>query len=158
MAKAVKVNSNLWNGKFKIEEMRIYDGLTEKEINTVLEYQKVLPCLQDENDKGYINARTLHEQLKVGKVFANWIKERISKYEFDNGIDYKTVIAKSGKNSKGGRPSKEYQLSLDMAKELSMIENNDIGRTSRKYFIAIDKAFKYRSQWNKGRQASIDTF
>ena len=36
----------------------------------------------------------------------------------------------------------------DMAKELSMVENNEIGRVSHKYFIAIDKAFKARRSWN----------
>jgi phage anti-repressor protein len=168
MTKVVKVNSNLWKGKFKIEEMRLYDGLTEREINTVLEYQKLLPCLQEDNGNGHIDAKILHKQLNVGRKYTAWIKNRINEYNFVENEDYRSFWEKNSETQSGDalNPNRmsalgykhEYQLTLDMAKELSMIENNDIGRASRKYFIAIEKAFKNRSQWNKGRQASIDTF
>lgn len=85
-----------------------------------------------------VNARDLHSFLQVGKVFAAWIQERIGKYEFIENEDF-TVFSKSGKNPKGGRSSIEYHLALDMAKELSMVENNDKGREARRYFIAMEK-------------------
>jgi Phage anti-repressor protein len=66
--------------------------------------------------------------LKVGKDFTNWIKGKIAKYEFTENDDYK-FSPKRGKTSKqGGRPADGYSLTLDMAKELSMVENNKIGR------------------------------
>lgn len=72
----------------------------------------------------WIDARTLHKELKVGKVFANWIKDRINKYEFVENEDYKLDSPKRvNQNSHGGdRKSKIYSLTLDMAKELSMVE------------------------------------
>lgn len=49
------------------------------------------------------------------------------------------VFAKSGENSNGGRPLKEYAISIDMAKELSMVERNEKGKQARRYFIEIEK-------------------
>lgn len=72
----------------------------------------------------WINAKTLHKELKVGKDFTTWIKGRISKYEFVENEDYKLDSPKRvNQNSHGGdRKSKIYSLTLDMAKELSMVE------------------------------------
>ncbi|AWW07731.1 MAG: AntA/AntB antirepressor [Podoviridae sp. ctbh1] len=85
-----------------------------------------------------VNARDLHTFLQVGKVFAAWIQERIGKYEFIENEDF-IVFSKSGNNLKGGRPTNEYHLTLDMAKELSMVENNVKGREARRYFITMEK-------------------
>ncbi len=73
-------------------------------------------------DGSWIDARTLHKELGVGKDFTTWIKGRISKYEFVENEDYKLTIAKIGKRS--NVIQKDYSLTLDMAKELSMVENN----------------------------------
>lgn len=81
-----------------------------------------------------VNARDLHCFLKVGRDFSNWIKDRIEEYGFLEGMDY-IVFAKSGENPKGGRPQKEYALTINTAKELSMVERNDEGRRARRYFI-----------------------
>lgn len=85
-----------------------------------------------------VNARELHAFLGVGKAFAAWIQERIAQYGFADGADY-TVFSDSGNNPSGGRPAKEYAISLDMAKELSMVERNDKGREARLYFIERDR-------------------
>lgn len=73
----------------------------------------------------WIDARTLHKELKVGKDFTNWIKDRINKYEFVENEDFKLDSPKRvNQNSHGGdRKTKYYSLTLDMAKELSMVEN-----------------------------------
>ena len=81
------------------------------------------------------NARDLHAFLAVGRFFSNWIKERIEQYGFVEGEDFLPVLAKST----GGRPATEYHLTLDMAKELAMVENNDQGRQVRRYFIAMER-------------------
>lgn len=96
-----------------------------------------------------VNARDLHLFLEVGKRFASWIQERIGKYEFVENEDF-IIFPKSGKNlkerfpdsendKKGGRPTVDYYITLDMAKELSMVENNAKGREARRYFIAMEK-------------------
>lgn len=80
-------------------------------------------------DSSWIDARTLHKELKVGKDFTNWIKGRISKYEFVENEDYKFSPKRAKTSKQGGRPSNNYSLTLDMAKELSMVENNKIGQS-----------------------------
>ena len=85
-----------------------------------------------------VNARDLHSFLEVGKVFAAWINDRIEQYGFQEGIDY-TVVSDTGKNPLGGRPSKEYHITIDMAKELSMVERNAKGKQARQYFIECER-------------------
>ncbi|MGL9721761.1 antA/AntB antirepressor family protein [Symbiopectobacterium sp.] len=82
-----------------------------------------------------INARALHEFLKVGKDFTTWIKDRISQYEFVENQDYVIVdnlsSPKSGSAKSRQRPMKDYYISIDMAKELSMVERNEKGKEAR---------------------------
>ena len=85
-----------------------------------------------------VSARELHAFLEVGKVFAAWIQERIEQYGFSQGVDFE-VFSNSGNNPKGGRPSNEYAITLDMAKELSMVERNEKGRQARRYFIECER-------------------
>ncbi|MGY4028372.1 antA/AntB antirepressor family protein [Aeromonas rivuli] len=84
-----------------------------------------------------VNARELHAFLTVGRDFSTWMKERITEYGFHEGADYVLIPQIRGtKQGRGGdRRSKEYALSLDMAKELAMVERTDEGRRARRYFI-----------------------
>lgn len=91
--------------------------------------------------RNVVNARDLHKFLKVGRDFSNWIKHRIEKYDFIENQDF-IVYAKNGENLNGGRPSIEYAITIDMAKQLSMIENNELGKMARKYFIECEKKLK----------------
>lgn len=86
------------------------------------------------------NARDLHEFLQVGKDFSNWIKARIDQYGFEEGADFSPVLAKST----GGRPSTEYIVTLDMAKELAMVERNSRGKQARRYFIECERQLRQR--------------
>lgn len=88
-----------------------------------------------------VNARDLHAFLKVGKVFGAWINERIEQYGFIENEDY-VVFSETGNNPLGGRPSKEYAISIDMAKELSMVERNEQGKKARQYFIECERRAK----------------
>ena len=88
-----------------------------------------------------VNARDLHAFLGVGKVFAAWIQERIAQYGFVEHHDF-AVFSDSGKNPSGGRPAKEYAISLDMAKELAMVERNEKGKQARLYFIECERRAK----------------
>tara|TARA_R110000796_G_scaffold117736_1_gene230779 strand:- start:19753 stop:20526 length:774 start_codon:yes stop_codon:yes gene_type:complete len=85
-----------------------------------------------------VNARDLHQYLEVGKDFSTWVKNRISRYGFVEGADY-VVFTNSGENPSGGRPATEYHVSLDMAKELAMVERNERGRQARRYFIDCER-------------------
>lgn len=92
----------------------------------------------DGKEQLLVNARNLHEFLKVGRDFSNWLKKRISDYDFVENHDF-AVFAKVGENPEGGRPQVEYHISLDMAKELSMVEKTEKGRQARRYFISMEQ-------------------
>ncbi len=104
--------------------------------------------------KRFVNARELHSWLGVGKRFATWITDRIKKYDFVENLDYFTSIPISGngeipsnkgkiKDPKTGKVvARDYIISVDMAKELAMLENSDIGKKVRKYFIRVEGDFK----------------
>ena len=80
------------------------------------------------------NARSLHAFLESKQQYSHWIKDRIADYGFQQNEDYIIVTERTS-----GRPRKEYHITLDMGKELSMVERNERGRQIRKYFIAIEK-------------------
>ncbi len=80
------------------------------------------------------NARELHAFLESKQQYTDWIKNRINEYGFIQDEDYIIVTERTS-----GRPRKEYHITLDMGKELGMVERNERGRQIRKYFIAIEK-------------------
>ena len=84
-----------------------------------------------------IDARTLHAFLEVGKVFATWITDRIKQYEFLENQDF--IAISQNREIGKGRGKNEYHLTLDMAKELSMVERNAKGKEARRYFIECEK-------------------
>lgn len=99
-----------------------------------------------------VDARFLHAYLQSARHFTDWINDRLQKYGFEEGNDYELIASGNAeakpqggfsqsceKPSKGGRPPKDYRISLDMAKELSMVENNARGREARRYFIAMER-------------------
>ena len=86
-----------------------------------------------------VNARELHAFLDSGQEFANWIKSRIADFGFIDGQDFLTILSKT---PNGGRPSREYYITLDMAKELAMVERNEKGKQARKYFIECERKLR----------------
>lgn len=85
-----------------------------------------------------VNARELWVFLESGQEFSNWIQGRIGKYGFVEGQDFLIILSKSAM----GRPSKEFHISIDMAKQLAMVENNYRGSQARQYFIDCEKKYK----------------
>ena len=86
------------------------------------------------------NARDLHAFLEIGRDFSNWIRNRLSEYEFVANIDY--IVFTPNLAKMPGRRRKEYHLTLDTAKELAMVERNDKGRQIRRYFIECEKKLR----------------
>ena len=66
-----------------------------------------------------VNARDIHNYLQVKTRFNDWINRAITKYDFKENIDFYSFLSKTS-----GRPEKEYIVTIDMAKELAMLENN----------------------------------
>lgn len=90
-----------------------------------------------------VSGRDLHAFLEVGKVFGAWIVERIATYGFAEGADFVVMedLSFPVSESSKARPqrTKEYFLTIDMAKELSMVERSAKGKEARRYFIACEK-------------------
>lgn len=94
--------------------------------------------ITEQNGQQIVSARDLHQFLNSKKDFSDWIKMRINKYGLIDGVDFTTF---QGKTS-NGRPSTEYALTLDAAKELAMVEGNAKGKEARQYFIACEKKLR----------------
>ena len=88
-----------------------------------------------------VNGRDLHGFLEARRDFSNWMKDRIQQYGFEADRDY--LLAKFGEQLKSGTKYRiDYYLTLDMAKELSMVERNAKGREARRYFIECERRLK----------------
>lgn len=99
---------------------------------------RITPHQIDKHTTQTCDARELHCFLKNGARFADWIKDRIEQYGYEEGKDFE-VFRKSEKNPSGGRPAIEYILDIEMGKELAMVEKSDMGRIARRYFIACER-------------------
>lgn len=94
-----------------------------------------------DNDRITLSARELYEFLEVTERFSNWF-ERMKQYGFVEEIDFTSVKTFTLVNNGAKRELQDYQLTIEMAKEISMIQRNEKGKQARKYFIKIEK------EWN----------
>ena len=95
--------------------------------------------IQDNDGAQAVMGRDLHTFLEVSTRYNDWIARLIEKYGFIAGQDF---YSKMSKTPNGGRPSENHVLTLDMAKEISMVQNNDKGRQARRYFIECERRAK----------------
>ena len=86
-----------------------------------------------------VNARELHAFLESKQDFSTWIKNRIEKYGFVENQDFITTPQKYGTANGGHATRKEYHITINMAKELAMVERNNKGKQARQYFIECEK-------------------
>lgn len=100
---------------------------------------KHLLNLQDHNGKAVVSARELYEFLESSADFTTWCK-RMFEYGFEEEKDFTTILGKSS----GGRPSKDYALTIDCAKEISMLQRSEKGKEARQYFIECEKRMRER--------------
>lgn len=96
-----------------------------------------------DTDQPTVSARELHEKLNIGTKFTTWF-ERMKEYGFSEGNEF---FPKRGETSEqGGRPQTDFQISVDMAKQICMIQRSPEGKMIRQYFIDLEKA------WNTPEQ------
>lgn len=124
-------------------------GCTDDEIKLVMQYQKKLPILiENENaDEFCINAKDLHKQLAVKKKFSDWFKTRVKSYRFIENIDYITTSLKREIANNGYRYVDEYIITIAMAENLAMVERTDIGEVVRNYFRLMRDIVRYNQAW-----------
>jgi phage anti-repressor protein len=86
--------------------------------------------------KKVVSARELYERLEVKTRFDTWFIRRVQEYGFQEDKDFCSILGEST----GGRPSKDFAISIGMAKELGMLEGSENGSKIRKYFIEIEES------------------
>ena len=91
-----------------------------------------------ESEQPTVSARELHEGLEINTKFATWF-ERMCEYGFSEGNEFFPKVGKT--SEQGGRPSIDYQISIDMAKQICMIQRTEKGKQYRQYFIDLEKAW-----------------
>lgn len=94
-----------------------------------------------ETGEPMVNARELHEGLEIKTAFKDWFP-RMCEYGFENGRDFCSFLSEST----GGRPRLEYKITIDMAKQICMIQRTEKGKQYRQYFLDLEKA------WNTPEQ------
>lgn len=93
----------------------------------------IIPVNYD-SDRPTVSARDLHEFLEVETPYHKWFP-RMCEYGFTEGQDFWTFLSEST----GGRPAQDAQLTIDMAKEICMLQRNERGKQARQYFIQLEK-------------------
>lgn len=93
-------------------------------------------------DTQTVSARELYQKLNIGTRFNDWFP-RMTEYGFVEGTDF---YSKMSKTANGGRPSTDYEISVDMAKQICMIQRTPEGKEVRQYLIDLEKA------WNTPEQ------
>lgn len=99
--------------------------------------------LKVNEDNQTVSARDLHEKLNISTRFNDWFA-RMCEYGFTEGTDFYSKMSKT--SEVGGRPATDYEISIDMAKEICMIQRTPEGKQVRVYLINIEKA------WNTPEQ------
>ena len=90
-----------------------------------------------------VSARELHEELRIKTRFNDWF-QRMTEYGFSDGEDFYSKMSKTSES--GGRPQVDYDISLDMAKQICMIQRTPEGKAVRKYLIDLEKAWNTPDQ------------
>lgn len=94
-------------------------------------------------DRPAVSARELHEFLEVGTKYADWFP-RMCEYGFSEGEDFnllKNEQVRQEGNRMVSRMVDDAVLSIDMAKEICMIQRNEKGKLARQYFLQMEKAW-----------------
>lgn len=100
--------------------------------------ETLIPIQKSVGGRDVVSARLLWQFLQVGTEFSRWMTRRIEEYGFQENVDFSSILTEST----GGRQASDYVLTLDTAKELSMVERNEQGQRARRYFIACEKQLR----------------
>lgn len=98
----------------------------------------LVPVYETSTGEKVVYGTELHKVLEVKSKFADWVKNRLNDCEASENEDFQTF----SKNLEKGRPSIDYIIKLDIAKEMAMLERNEKGKQVRRYFIQVEKKYK----------------
>lgn len=109
-----------------------------------------LITITEQNGQQVVSARELHSFLEVESNFTTWVK-RMFEYGFEDEKDFIPILEETNI----GRPSKDYALTLDTAKEISMIQRSEKGKQARQYFMVSSKKKTLRQFWRKAQEVNL---
>ena len=110
-------------------------------MNNLAERHNPLIPLHEEHDGSVaVLGRDLHEFLEIKTPYKQWF-DRMSEYGFEENQDYGAIAQKCVTAQGNSFTQTEHVMTLDMAKEISMIQRNEKGKQARQYFIQIEKAW-----------------
>lgn len=115
--------------------------------------QNVGSAIMPEVINNQVDARSVHEALQVPSDFSHWWKRRVDEFGFIEGEDFSSCVTKTAL----GRNRIDFIVSLDMAKELAMVERNEMGRKMRRYFIECEKRLASSGGLHPPSQGHIPT-
>lgn len=100
-----------------------------------------------ETEQPTVSARELYEGLEIKTAFKDWFP-RMAAYGFEENQDFILVAQKRATNNPKNPVAtyNDYQISVDMAKQICMIQRSEKGKLYRQYFIDLEKA------WNTPEQ------
>lgn len=137
------------NKKFTKKELQRLK-CTDEEIELVMEYQRRFPIILDNEDnieKFCIDAKQLWENLGCPQgQFNKWVERKFKPYGFVQSVDFKP-FGQNCPKPQGGRPENNYLLTIDMAKQLAMIDKKESGFVARRYFILMEQIVKDNKDW-----------
>jgi len=105
-----------------------------------------------------VSARELHEKLESPERFSKWWK-RFSSYGFEENVDYVVCTKKTIANQHGGEKEFiDYAVSVDMAKQICMLQRNEMGMQYRRYLLEVEKRWKEKQtlEYKEARKKSIE--
>lgn len=98
-----------------------------------------------DTDQPTVSARDLHEKLNIGTQYTKWF-ERMKEYGFSENEDFKAISQKRLTAQGNETTYMDHEISIDMAKQICMIQRSPEGKMIRQYFIDLEKA------WNTPEQ------
>lgn len=93
------------------------------------------------SENNLVSARELHTFLESKERFSKWF-ERMKEFGFEENEDFTSVQKSTLVNNGAKKELNDFAISIDMAKEISMIQRNEKGKQARKYFIECERVLK----------------
>lgn len=104
---------------------------------------ELIKITTNENGEQLVSGRELHEFLEVGTQYTKWF-DRMTEYGFAENVDFAVIVKNDYDETAfgGTRKITDHAMTLDMAKEISMIQRTEKGKQARQYFIEVEKEYK----------------
>lgn len=105
---------------------------------------EIVPVYETDKGEKIVDGRELHSVLESKQDFSTWVKKRLAECDATENTDYE-LLHNSVEQVSGTKYRIDYIIKLDTAKEMAMLERNEIGKRVRKHFIEIEKRYKQQA-------------